>query len=84
MSASLEAYLARLYLDADARRVFIAAPRTAATRAGLTEPEIAALERIDHVGLELAARSFAAKRLGRPRPGLLARLLSRCRRLLRS
>ena len=61
MSASLEAYLARLYLDADARRAFAADPRGAAARAGL----------------ELTARSLQAKRQARPRRGWLARLLAR-------
>jgi hypothetical protein len=80
MSAALEAYLARLYLDADARHAFLADARAAATRAGLAPTDVAALETIDRVGLELAARSFAAKRTAaRRRP--LARLWARLRRL---
>ena len=35
MSASLEAYLVKLYLDRDARRAFLADPRRAATVAEL-------------------------------------------------
>ena len=82
MSAALEAYLARLYLDRDARRDFLADPHAAATRAGLHASDVAALERIDRVGLELAAHSFAAKRTTTPRrPHPLARLLTWLRRL---
>jgi len=77
VSASLEAYLARLYLDAAARRAFAADPRGAAARAGLDETDVAALEQIDHAGLELTARSLQAKREARPRRGWLARLLVR-------
>ena len=80
MSASLETYLARLYLDADARRAFTADPRGAASRAGLDEWDVAALEQVDRVGLELAARSLRAKRATRPRRNWLARLLARWRR----
>jgi hypothetical protein len=43
MSASLEAYLARLYLDRDARAAFVADPRGAARQAGLNETEAATL-----------------------------------------
>ena len=69
MSASLEAYLVKLYLDRDARRAFLADPRRAATVAEL-----------DRDGLELAARSFAAKRGAQARRGRWARLLARWRR----
>jgi len=62
VSASLEAYLARLYLDADARRAFCADPRGAATRAGLDENDADAVARIDRAGLELTARSLQARR----------------------
>jgi len=80
MSASLEAYLARLYLDADARRAFAADPRGAAARAGLDATDVAALEQVDHVGLELAARSLQAKHAAHPRRYWLRRLLDRWRR----
>jgi hypothetical protein len=80
MSAALEAYLARLYLDSDARRAFTADPRAAATRAGLDPADVTALERVDHVGLELTARSLRAKRQSSPRRGWLTRLLARWRR----
>jgi hypothetical protein len=80
MSASLEAYLARLYLDRDARDAFVADPRGAAHRAGLNEAEVATLERVDRVGLELTARSLAAKRTQRTvRRSWLGRFLRRWR-----
>lgn len=58
----LEAFLARIYVDARARAEFLADPGGTAVRAGLAGPEVEALLRIDRVGLELAARSFARKR----------------------
>jgi hypothetical protein len=61
-SARLEAFLAKIYVDEKARAEFLANPRIVAARAGLTEPEIAALEKIDRVGLELTARSLSRKR----------------------
>ena len=61
-SARLEAFLAQIYVDEKARAEFLADPRKAAARAGLTEPEISALEKIDRVGLELTARSLSHKR----------------------
>jgi hypothetical protein len=80
VSAALEAYLARLYLDADARRAFTTDPRAAASRAGLQRADVAALERIDRVGLELTARSPQAKHQSHRRRGWLPRLLARwCR-----
>jgi hypothetical protein len=73
VSASLEAYLAGLYLDADARRAFAADPRGAVARAGLHEADATALEGIDRAGLELATQSLAAKRIARPRWSRLTR-----------
>jgi hypothetical protein len=63
VSPAFEAFLARLYVDAEARAAFLADPRAAAS--GLADDEIAALEAIDRVGLELAAASFARKRAGK-------------------
>ena len=77
MSAALEAYLARLYLDTAARRAFTADPRAGATQAGLDATDVAALERIDRVGLDLTARSLRAKRQSSPRRSWLNRLLAR-------
>jgi len=79
VSASLETYLVKLYLDRDARRVFLADPRAAAVAEGLAEPDVAALERIDREGLEMAARSFALKRQAQRARCRWARLLSRWR-----
>lgn len=62
-----EHFLAQLYVDEDARRRFVSDPRAAASTAGLDAGEIAALERVDLTGLELAARSYAYKRAGNPR-----------------
>ena len=62
---ALEAFLARLYTDAEARVTFLADPRGEALRAGLSPGEAESLCRIDQAGLELAAESFARKRAGR-------------------
>ncbi len=63
MSArEFEAFLTRIYVDAWAREAFKANPRREALRAGLSEGESAALEKMDWAGLELAARSYAQKR----------------------
>lgn len=65
MSAQrLEAFLAQLYVDAAARQRFLTDPHAAAANAGLSEADCTALERIDLIGLELAADSFAKKRAG--------------------
>lgn len=58
----IEAFLARIYVDKEAREEFLADPRGAARRAGLGESEIDALEKIDRSGLELVARSLERKR----------------------
>jgi hypothetical protein len=58
-AALFEAFLARIYTDARARKAFLDDPRRVAGRAGLPPHEIAALERIDREGLELAAASYA-------------------------
>jgi hypothetical protein len=62
----LEAFLVNLYVDGQARSRFLANPRREALSAGLTEDDCAALEKIDLVGLELAADSFARKRASCP------------------
>ena len=68
MSANqLEAFLARLYVDADARANFKANPRAESKKAGLSDEQCTSLENLDWIGLEMAARSFAKKRqLKRP------------------
>ena len=62
MTPVFESFVARLYVDSNARMRFLADPAGEATRAGLSSGEIAALTRIDRIGLELAAASFAQKR----------------------
>lgn len=61
-SPELERFLATLYVNSEARAKFLAAPRQEAARAGLSEDQCRALENIDRIGLEMAARSFARKR----------------------
>ena len=78
MSIRLEAFLARLLVESEARARFLADPRREAAEAGLDLDECEALASIDRVGLELAAASVARKRAGhhegRPEPSLLRRL----------
>lgn len=80
-SQSLEGFLARIYVDEQARAKFISNPRREALKAGLKEVECLALETIDLPGLELAARSFARKRQQKKRivtAKILQRLRSGC------
>jgi hypothetical protein len=68
MSAQkFEAFLAKLYVNDQARSRFLADPRREVLGAGLTEDDCVALAKIDWAGLELAAASFARKRASRPR-----------------
>ena len=84
MSPNFEAFVARLYVDAAARRRFLADPPREAAAAGLTDEEIAAAVGIDRVGLELAAASFAQKRRRRRRHGpVIVAVLSYWRRLMK-
>ena len=62
-TALFEAFLARIYVDANARTEFLSDPLGEAQRAGLSPEEAQALQNIDWVGLKLASRSFAKKRL---------------------
>jgi hypothetical protein len=62
MSAPLEAFLARIYVDAAARERFLADPRATATAAGLSEEEVSAVANIDQTGLRLTAESLRRKR----------------------
>ena len=59
---ALERLLAGIYVDAEARARFLAAPYEEAKRAGLSEDQCRALEAIDRVGLEMTARSLSRKR----------------------
>ena len=65
MSTRFEAFLASIYVDADARARFLANPRTVATAAGLTPHEIDATEKIDRLGLQMTAHSLRHKRDGK-------------------
>jgi hypothetical protein len=77
---SLEAFLARLYTDAEERTRFLQDRAGEARRAGLSAADEAAVLAIDATGLRLAARSFAHKRQKlravppRPRSPIIARL----------
>jgi len=62
VSPRFEGFLARIYVDAEARHRFLADPHGEATGAGLTREESEALAAIDRTGLELAAVSFQRKR----------------------
>lgn len=84
MSAqNMEALLARLYVDAAARARFQADPHGEARKAGLTEEECRSLEKMDWVGVEMAAHSFAVKKRRR-RLGNLRRLSRAFSRLWQS
>lgn len=61
-SVALEAYLARLYTDIDAREAFLVDALKAAKAAGISDTEAEALHRIDKTGLRMAAESYAHKR----------------------
>ncbi|HET9712513.1 MAG TPA: hypothetical protein VFP64_11545 [Pyrinomonadaceae bacterium] len=63
MSASIvEAFLARIYVDAQARKRFLSNPTVEARAAGLSTEEVEAVTQIDQVGLELFAVSLERKR----------------------
>ncbi len=59
---NLEAFLARIYVDAQARERFLSNPMAEALRAGLSDDEVRAVQQIDRVGLELFAMSLERKR----------------------
>jgi hypothetical protein len=61
MSVRFEAFLAKLYVDAAARSLFLANPRRSATEAGLNAHEVEAAEKIDRLGLQMAANSLHRK-----------------------
>lgn len=62
MSARLESFLAKIYVDSKFRAKFLNDPIGEATKAGLNVAECKALEKIDREGLYLAAASFERKR----------------------
>jgi hypothetical protein len=57
-----EDLLARLFTDAEFRARFRRDPQGVGRELGLDEAALAALERTDWVGLDLAARSYSHKR----------------------
>jgi hypothetical protein len=61
-ASTLEAFLARIYVDAQARERFLRDPTAEASRAGLSADEIESVTQIDRVGLELFAVSLEHKR----------------------
>jgi hypothetical protein len=63
VSASIvEAFLARIYVDAQARAQFLTNPTAEALKAGLSHDEVEAVKQMDLVGLELFAVSLERKR----------------------
>ena len=61
-TSTLEAFLARIYVDPKARARFLENPVAEALRAGLSPVEIEAVKQIDRAGLELFAASLQRKR----------------------
>lgn len=57
----LEIFLARIYVDREARAKFLADPRGEATKAGLTAQQVEDVIKIDRDGLELLADSLERK-----------------------
>jgi hypothetical protein len=62
VSPAFEAFLARIYVDSEARERFLQNPYQEALRAGLSQAESEALSVIDRAGLEFASSSFGRKR----------------------
>jgi hypothetical protein len=60
-----ETFLARIYVDQEARARFLADPRGEATAAGLTAQQVEDVIKIDRHGLELFARSLERKKQDR-------------------
>lgn len=63
---TLQAFLARLYVEAPFREKFFASPETFASSAGLSPAEARAVAAMDRDEIELAAASFEAKRSHKP------------------
>lgn len=60
-----ENFLAKIYVDENARAQFLADPRGVALKAGLTEQQVEDVVKIDRDGLELFAASLKRKNQGR-------------------
>jgi len=78
---NLEMFLARIYTDPQTRARFLANPLSEAAQAGLTDEQCRALEGIDRVGVQMAARSFAHKRKFKRHGQWHARAVSRLRKI---
>lgn len=81
-----EAFLARLYTDESFRTRFLEHRREVAEEFGLETAEFGELEKMDLTGLELAAESFARKRLWKekhPPPSVWKRVFGKILQLLR-
>jgi hypothetical protein len=65
VSARLEAFLAKLYVNAELRTRFLANPRGEAAKHGFDEQETEALAAIDRIGLKMTAASLTRKARGR-------------------
>lgn len=57
-----ESFLARIYVDEEARVKFLADPRGEAMKAGLTAQQIEEVVKIDREGLEMFAASLKRKK----------------------
>ncbi len=84
-SPEFEVVLARLYSEADFRVRFLEDPDRTVEPFGLTDDERDSLSRLDMTGLELAAESYAKKRLWKElhEPKKRGKLAGTIRRLLR-
>ena len=60
----LESFLAKIYVDEEARARFLADPRGEAVKAGLTPQQVEDVVKIDRDGLELLAESLKRKKQG--------------------
>ena len=65
VGVTIEAFLARVYVDTAYRDAFLADPVGAARRAGLPESVARVLATVDAAGVRMQAASFDAKRRGR-------------------
>lgn len=63
--SQLETFLARIYVDRNARAKFLADPRGEAIKAGLTAQQVEDVVKIDRDGLEMFAQSLERKKQGR-------------------
>ena len=63
----LETFLARIYVDPEARAKFLADPRGEATKAGLTAQQVEDVVKIDRDGLDLMAQSLERKKCNHKR-----------------